>query len=349
MKFVIERKNLLDLIKLVLPVVGTAKQLPVFNAIKIEADNNQVFLTGCDLTTSLKSHGEAVVQTPGATCVAGKALYEVVSQLPESKLEVTLGDMLQIKNPISAIHLTTMDAENYPITPNYSNFTFRTWPNFFEVVKKVSFAASADESRPHLGSVCLASGHAVATDAHRLAMVTHEVELEGQALIPANELNIISRIFTNPEVSVSFDGTSLHIMQPGVACTIRRIDSKYPDYERVIPQSPFHLARVKRDDLAKAISVTKIVADEMITTRFEFAQGRLTLQASSSELGNANYSIECDYDSPEVVVGLNGSYIQQALQKMTSDVIDIEVRSSNEPVLLKERGYLHVVMPLRLR
>jgi DNA polymerase-3 subunit beta len=81
--------------------------------------------------------------------------------------------------------------------------------------------------------------------------------------------------------------------------------------------------------------------------------GRLELQASAPELGEAHESLAADYKGEPVEIGFNAQYLLDFLAAAGSEAVTLDVKDAESQGMLKPKGesetdYRYVVMPMRL-
>ncbi len=256
---------------------------------------------------------------------------------------------------------------------------------------RVEHAMSSEEVRYYLNGCFLHSAQAegepldmrlVATDGSRLARLVFDPP-EGGASFPAAiigkvTIGLLDKVLAEaakasakakepspPVVLVESMGDSAGALQRfsldlpdgNVVITAKTIDGTYPDYERVIPVDPPHVARVARSSLAEAIRRVSVLANEKTrAVRARFTSGMLELTATSAELGGGKEELACAYDGPEMTLGFDAKYWREALAAFATDEVSMGFDDSAiGPVLLcpvgadeSEARFVQVLMPMRV-
>ena len=350
MEFVLRQQEFRKLIDSVIPAVSNSVEIPVFGCLKIDASNGGVTIHGMDSRISMRSVVQAAVKRPGIAVVAGKALSDLVRLLlPDSSVSVRMvGETrLQVVSGRSTMHLNTLTVDNFPTVPAYDAKCFVTTDGFFSDLKKVGFAASREDGRPVLQGVLVKNGEIVAVDGHRMAIKKIPYSLPDPIIIPASAIDRISKVFDNEQLGIAVDGTSVFFKQGVNDASARLLEGQFPNYMAVIPKDSFTVAQVKRADLIYALKVVGLAADRLNTVLLSFNDGVLHLTAECPEIGRAEEKIECAFKG-SCSMGVNAQYVSQAIERMQAEVISFEIRSELKPLLLREDGYLHVIMPKRV-
>ncbi|RMD71040.1 MAG: DNA polymerase III subunit beta, partial [Gammaproteobacteria bacterium] len=197
----------------------------------------------------------------------------------------------------------------------------------------------------------------VATDGHRLALCRmDDVAMEGeaqQAIVPRKAILELLRLLDEGEDPVEFTVNPHHIqfsMGP-IVFTSKLIDGRFPDYERVIPETGNRVMVAERDALRQALARCAILTTEQNrAVRFHLTPGLLKLSTQNPE-EEAEEELPVDYQGGEMEIGFNVVYLLDALNAMTEDKVEMHLTSPDSGCLLKAHGQeacLYVVMPMRL-
>jgi len=79
--------------------------------------------------------------------------------------------------------------------------------------------------------------------------------------------------------------------------------------------------------------------------------GALRLAASSSDLGEAEETLDVDYKGEEMTIGFNSRYILDALAPIEDEAVVFEFKDALSPGVIKSGendGYCCVIMPMRI-
>lgn len=135
-------------------------------------------------------------------------------------------------------------------------------------------------------------------------------------------------------------------------------DSQFPCYEAVIPKNPKTLATVKfnRKQIAQLNKVQKLFSHRSIGTKFTFHRDKLRIEASeegseSQGAWSITLTFDCDTEyQAEYTVGLNLRYFVEAL--IPNMPMKFSSENNKGPQLLKldlgSSEYTAIIMPIRL-
>ena len=81
--------------------------------------------------------------------------------------------------------------------------------------------------------------------------------------------------------------------------------------------------------------------------------GTLQLRAANPDLGEAQEDLPCDYDGPDLAVGVNPDYLKDFLGAASTEKVRLELKDENSqcvayPIDGEDQRYVVVIMPIRL-
>jgi len=180
MKFTIPREVLLKPLQLVTGVVERRQTLPVLANLLIQADENGLSLTGTDLEVEMIARCDVPIEQPGEITIPARKLADIWRALPDgSDVSVVVeGERATIRSGRSRFTLATLPAADFPKVENGSPDVVVALPQsqIRKLIDQVGFAMAQQDVRVFLNGMLLEISEsrirAVATDGHRLAMVT---------------------------------------------------------------------------------------------------------------------------------------------------------------------------------
>jgi DNA polymerase-3 subunit beta len=230
---------------------------------------------------------------------------------------------------------------------------------FKEMLRKTSYAASADETRYVLNGVLLSFKGGkltmVATDGRRLALVEHEVEFakdaEADVILPSKAVNELVHtlkddgslriVIADNQAMFEFDDTSL--------CS-KLIDGTYPSFRQVVPDKCEERITIEREGMLNALKrVSLVTTDKSNATKLTFSKNRLVISTNTPDVGEAKETLPVKYSGRELKVAFNPEFIMDALRVLTNDEISIELTDEMSPGVVKcDIPFLYVLMPMRV-
>ncbi|MBN2206983.1 MAG: DNA polymerase III subunit beta, partial [Candidatus Aminicenantes bacterium] len=134
----------------------------------------------------------------------------------------------------------------------------------------------------------------------------------------------------------------------------RIIESKFPNYEAVIPKENPNALVVSRGEIADAIRrVSLLSAERSRGIKFSISKNKLRLYSSNPEMGEARDEISVEYKGQELEIGFNAQYLLDFLTTVTAESVRFELKDENSAALLRPAAkdgmtYLYVLMPMKI-
>lgn len=365
MQFEIEGKTFLNAASAVNRTVEAKSTIPILANFHIKADGKSLAVRGTNLDIETAFEVDATVKTPGSITVPAHLLFGILRKLPE-------GAVIKCK----------LDKETLTLKSGRSRFTLQTLPDtdfpdlqagdlpikfgmpgeaVRNMLKKVSFAISTEETRYYLNGIHLHPTEdalvAVTTDGHRLAK--HDMPMpEGAAelppiIIPRKTCQLLQG-FTEKAENVAFEcsKSKIKITVGDVTMISKLIDGTFPDYTRVIPTSNEKLAKVSRAWLHSAVDrVATISTERGRATKLSFKAGKLALEVVNPDCGSATEEIEIEYGAEPIDIGFNSRYLMDICANIGGDEVNIKLGDPGSPTLFLPAGdvsSLYVLMPMRV-
>lgn len=365
MQFEIEGKSFLNAASAVNKTVEAKNSIPILANFHIQATHNKLMVRGTNLDIETAFEVAANVKDKGSTTVPAHLLFGILRKLPEgATVRVTLKDAtLSVQTGRSRFTLQTLPDTDFPDLqagdlPDKFSMTGEAVRN---MLKKVSFAISTEETRYYLNGIHLHVTEdalvAVTTDGHRLAK--HDMPIPDGAeelspiIIPRKTCQLLQG-FTEKAENVAFEcsNTKIKVTVGDVTMISKLIDGTFPDYLRVIPTGNEKLAKVSRAELHSAIDrVATISSERGRATKFSFKDGKIALEVINPDCGSATEEIEAEYSSEPMDIGFNARYLMDICANIGGDDVNIKLGDPGSPTLFLPAGdpsSLYVLMPMRV-
>ena len=370
MEFQIDKKTFVKALTILQSIAERRSSIPALSNILIESDKDHVRLTTTDLETTIISSVSCNLQQEGKLCVSARKLYEIIRELPEAEISIqgmeNYWARITCKNSI--FNLSGLDPMEFPTLPTYSEDDLVGIESFDlrEMIEKVIFAASTEESRYNLNGVffeAISSGdkniaRMVATDGHRLALIDREspefLKMKKSAIIPKRGLNEVKKIVAESpgEVKISLSENSFVVKVGSFITIIRLIDGEFPDYKQVIPTGNDKIVKLNTREFVSCLRrVSTISTDRVEGVKFTIKKGTIELYSANQDIGNAMEEFPIVYDGSEMHIGFNGRYILEALSEIHEDEFLIELSDETSAGVIRpasEQNPVYVIMPMRV-
>jgi DNA polymerase III subunit beta len=379
MKFICTQNELSTHLSLVSRAVASRPSHPVLANVlfDVDADLQQVKITGFDLSLGVQATFAAQVESGGRLTLPAKLLNDIVSRLPAGDL--TLDNEANEAIAILACssgryEVRGMDASEYPELPTIAESEVARLPvdALVDGLKGSLFATSTDESKQVLTGVHLTAQddglEFAATDGHRLAVVQtvsdEESEIKTQAgsmnvTVPGKALRELERMLQMPQagesIAVQFDHSQLVVEWDNQRLTSRLLEGQYPNYRQLIPPQFGVQMTVERRLFATALERIAVLADQrnsIVKLNLDTAAQELVLSVDAQDVGSAREAIAAQISGDDLEIAFNVKYLLDGLKALPSTEIQMQFNTATSPSVLSPLGGLkmtYLVMPVQVR
>lgn len=367
MQFQIARDALLRPLQLVSAVVERRSTLPVLSNLLLELQGNRLSLTSSNQELELSAGVDVSgVSVEGRITAPARKLSDICRSLPEeAEIELSQeGSQLVVKSGRSSFTLATLPAEDFPKSENEIDTIALTVTQgqLSELLASTSFAMAAKDFRPYLNGMLIEvdseSLRAVATDGHRLALHTLQAENKAEEkqrlILPRRSALELARLLQDEDEPVTITGGSNHFRAQMNSCTLvsRLVNSRYADYERVIPRNGANTLIGNCSELRHACQRAAILFSEKYQiASFHLGAGEFKVVARNPDQEFSEESVSVDYQGESIEIGFNVSYLIDVLSSIRTEKVRMELTDANSAVLIEPEenyGASFVVSPSRL-
>jgi DNA polymerase III subunit beta len=366
MKFSIMKENLLEELQLLQGIVEKRNTMPILANILVQASGSEIEITGTDLEVGLKTHFEARIDEPGEITVSGKKIFEIVKSLPDG-LPVTFKEDKNLTMEVTAgeseFKVLCLPKEDYPQVPEPKFAKKIAFPleSFKDMIDRVFFAI-AQEQRYYLNGALMVmknkSLELISTDGHRLSYTAKTVDdlsltKEIRVIVSKKTLSEL-RKYSEGTVEFDMDENNLFFRCGHRTLISRIIESKFPNFEAVIPKDNTSVALLPREEFTNAIRrVSLLSAERSRGIKFTLEKNKMRLFSSNPEIGEARDKLDVEYTGPNLEIGFNSQYILDFLTTVSADKIRLELKDENSAALMRpdteeDVKSIYVLMPMKI-
>lgn len=365
MKFSIQREALLAPITQVIGVVERRQTLPVLANFLIEAEGDQIRITGTDMEVEMVARASADVAEEGAITVPARKLVDICRALPESQtLNIQLADdKVALHAGRSRFSLSTLPPAEFPATERIEPLAEYQIPEqrLRRLVQNTAFAMANQDVRQYLNGLLLEFRdgmlRAVSTDGHRLALAEVAADISGEArqvIVPRKGVLELSRTLEDVEepVRVVVGGNYIKVDRPKLVISSKLIDGRFPDYEAVIPIGLDRGVVTDRDALIHALHRAAILSNEKYRgVRLEIAKQAIRIVAHNPQQEEAIDEVGAEHEFDQLTIGFNVNYLMDALNALRGEKAHLALKDANSSCMVtdpEDAEVRQVVMPLKL-
>lgn len=357
--------------------VANRSTLPVLGNVLLATDQGRLKLSATNLEIGINTWMGAKIEQEGAVTVPARLLTDFVGSLPPERIDFTLDEETQTLNARCAnfeANLKGIAAQEFPPVPSLDageDIIHLDPVALKQSIQQVSFAAASDESRPILTGVLahFEEDNLIlsAADGFRLSRksipIASPVEEPFDVIIPARALTELARVIGDQDEPIQMTVTSgqnqilFHLEDIDLVSQL--LEGRFPDLSQIIPNQAntrtvldtrmfLNAARVSHlfsRDAANIVKVDVTPGDD------ELVGGRITLAATSQELGDNVSELPASIDGEPVEIAFNARYLIDILNVVDSPQVVLKTTASASPGVIHPVGdenFLHVIMPMHL-
>ena len=318
----------------------------------IEAKNGFTTLKATDTEIGLLiKTEEIIIEQEGSVTANGKKLFDVIRIMRDEEiiLEVLENNLL-IKQSKSKFKLPIFDYNNFPKFPSRENKSQISLDSLYLIKSLKYISSSIDTNHPkhELNGALIEIKEnftkLVGTDTRRLTVATIENSStqELSLIIPKKAIIEIQKLFIN-QLNIYYDETNIIIQNQNYYFFSRLINSKYPDFERIIPKNIKYTLRLPKKEMLNSIRMITTISEEIKIT---FTRESIIFNSLSSDNVDAKTEllINTEFDSFELNV--NSRYFLDFISLVNDDEFEILLNEPSLPFILKDKQFITVIMPI---
>ena len=371
MEIKIARNELLKSISRVQSIIERKSSMPVLSTVLFDASGSAVRLSATDLELGFQETISADIVQEGSITISGRKLFEI---LKESNSETFLikskeNNWVFISDEIARFDLACIAPDEFPafIEPEGVAMVQIDAEILADMINKTIYAVTIEEAGFKLSGVYterVSSDGAnflrmVATDGHRLSMIDKPIsgidrlDLEKGVMIPKKGMSELNRLAAEGgTIEIGFKQKDCVAKKENALLVMRLLETKFPDYQAVIPKEGAFPILLKRASLLEAMRKMIILSNERYrAVKVTLENNLLDLVSTNPDLGEAQEKIELKYTGERIEAGFNPKYFIDIVQAMQSEVISMEFTDNSKPCVIKgdaDAGFVGLIMPMRV-
>ena len=368
MKFICEKYLLLAAILTASRAVAAKSPVPLLEGLLIEANEEDVRISGFDLKTGIITTVPAEVSETGGIVLNARLFGEIIRKAPGQYVKIIASAryVTTISSEASEFEILGSPTSDYPELPAVEGEEYIEIGESLlkRMIAQTNFAVSDNESRPiHMGALFETSSSdltIVAVDGYRLALSRELLENnDTQVLsfvVPGTALNEVERVASDGDGKVLITLGPKHIQFTIGETTLisRRLEGEFLNYRNTFPQSPKCTVTIEKEDMIAAVERVSLILSDKLKNPVKCVFGDGTVKFSTvSELGKANDECEMNGNGEDIEMGFNDKYLIEALKAAPADELKFELTNGVTPCLITpandDTNFLYMILPVRLK
>jgi DNA polymerase III subunit beta len=361
MNIIIERNLLLTPLSKLVNITERRSIMPILSNILISFTKDKIDVFSTDLELSAISCVEHTGENEKKIVVHGRKFLEILKEMDSEPIELDIKDnIMTLRQRQTEFVLSLQDPEEFPEVREItgSEEFFLPGSMFLEMLDKVDFAISSDETRYVLTGMYVVGSEGVVsvvgTDGFRMALFQRDVEgVKGfrGTIIPKRSILEIGRMVGENDV-IKFVVGEKHIQFSTSSVTVisRLLEGSFPDYENVIPKNNANILTIEKSKLMKGLRKVSTIISRSEPIKVTFAEGTMEIE-TESDIGRAKEILEARYEGEKLTMNFNIKFLMDVANHIEGDNIIMKAPSSYGAVLFmgeNDERYKNIVMPIRV-
>jgi DNA polymerase-3 subunit beta len=175
-------------------------------------------------------------------------------------------------------------------------------------------------------------------------------------MIPKKGLSELMKLAAMDEkpLKIGFRKNHCVAKKENIIILIRLVDSKFPDYNAVIPkkeQTKINL-KINKELFLNGMKKMVILSDDSYRgVKISLDKNNMELVSIHPELGDVQENIEIEYNQERFESGFNARYFIDLFQVMDSVEVHFDLIDASNPCLItgdEDQGFMGMIMPMRI-
>ena len=342
MEIKVDRDSLFKAISRVQSIIEKRSNMPILSMILLSAVDSSIKISATDLEISLQQTIPAEVIDKGSITISGRKLFEI---LKESKSEEIYfkekeNNWIYISDNRTQYNLACLPSEEYPVfvEPEDVVTVEIKSDTLSEMINKTIYAVTMEEAGFKLSGIftekvkkdektCF---RMVSTDGHRLSLIDKDIEniedleLEKGVMIPKKGMMELNKLTSEGDnIQIGFKQNNCIAKKDNSLIVIRLLESKFPDYNSVIPKNIKYFIKIKREEIIDSMKKMMILSNESYKgVKITLEKDNMELVSINPDLGDAKDNVAVEFSDDKLEMGFNSRYFIDALQAMDSELVE---------------------------
>jgi len=362
MKFKVDKNILAKGLDTIQNVISAKATLPILANFLLETQKNNLRLTATDLNIGISCVIPVEIQEPGSITLPARRFNSIIKELSDTEIVINTkkNNIVTIETDSCQFKIIGLAAEEFPKLPEFKDKEVIELEQALlkQMLHRTSFAVSLDETRYILNGIMFKINQSnltlVATDGKRLAIDTKKLNKtagkETNMIVPIKTIQELQRNLQDEGTLSIIIGANQVLFDLGSAIVISRlIEGEFPDYQQVIPAAAESKIKINREQFLLAIRRAALLSTpDYQAVKFEVFKNKLVLSKSTPDVGESREEVTMEYSGKELLIGFNPNYLSDVLKNLESEIVELEISGSEKPGVIRDEGYVYIVLPMRL-
>ncbi len=343
-------------------IVSTKPPIPILNNVLLIAEKSILKILATDLEKSITTKMNLVVKKEGKVCFPAKRLVNFVREMPQEEICLEVDKNFQgiLKTKNCEFKILGQNPEEFPEFPEIKEgVSFEIDVSSLEkALKMVSYAVSTEESKYVLNGVLFKFEGSwlklVATDGRRLALskilLKTEVSDSISFVIPSNVIDILEDFMIDKiNLKICITENKILFDLDNVQIVSRSLEGEFPDYKQVIPDPVPSKLKIDREKFLASLKRANLLTTlDYQAVQLEIKEDKLIVKKQTPDIGEMKEVLDVDFSGKSLIIGFNPVYLIEPLKNLKDSEVEIEIKDSEKPAVIRKEDFLYIVLPIRM-
>lgn len=350
----VQLNDLVEELRLLNKIAPAKHALPILSHILMTADDKLTFFA-TDLELGLRTSCPAEVLQSGVLALPAAKLLALVECFADPVVTLTRDDkVVKITCGGHTSRLQALSAVDFPKLAEVEGDSYTiSSAGLRNLIKHTRYAVDEANLKFIMKGALLSlnptTAAMIATDSKRIAVATMTYDgASAEILLPVKTLDLLASQTDNSDTEITVGPRHLFFSSNGRLLISRALESKFPNYQRMIPQACPIVMTVGRDHLAAALRRVALSAGESNQIYLDVGPGQLDLSARSAEVGDSQERVAVAYDGAPLKVSINAQLLLDTLECASNPSVVMQLKDEISPMLVCDgEQHLAVIMTMR--
>lgn len=365
MKLQFQKSALLNGISIVSKAIPAKTTMSILECILIDADSDQIKLTGNDMELGIETRVEGSILERGKIALDAKLFYEIIRKLPDGEAPVIITSDNKFNTTIQCesalFNIPGRDGEEFSYLPYIERDQSITLSQFTlkEAIRQTIFSISPNDSNKMMAGELLEVKEnilkVVSLDGHRISIrnIALKESYEGhKVIVPGKTLSEISKILSGDnekEVQIFFSKNHILFEFDDTMVVSRLIDGEYFKIDHMLSSDYETRVKVNKREFMDSIDRSMILIRDSdrkpIILNVEDSNVNLKVR---STIGSMNADVSAYKAGKDIMIAFNPKFLLDALRVIDDEEVELYMMNPKSPCFIKdeEGTYIYLILPV---
>ena len=365
MKLQFQKSALLNGISIVSKAIPAKTTMSILECILIDADVDQIKLTGNDMELGIETKVEGSILERGKIALDAKLFYEIIRKLPDGEAPVIITSDNKFNTTIQCesalFNILGRDGEEFSYLPYIERDQYITLSQFTlkEAIRQTIFSISPNDSNKMMAGELLEVKEnilkVVSLDGHRISIrniALKESYESHKVIVPGKTLSEISKILggdNEKEVQIFFSKNHILFEFDDTMVVSRLIDGEYFKIDHMLSSDYETRVKVNKREFMDSIDRSMILIRDSdrkpIILNVEDSNVNLKVR---STIGSMNADVSAYKAGKDIMIAFNPKFLLDALRVIDDEEVELYMMNPKSPCFIKdeEGTYIYLILPV---